>query len=212
MTSQTSLQGPDPARQKLRLALRAAARAFYCQMYYWGRDVMHPSGNLLVRYGFEKITRTTKEGTSRYRLGWEAGMLELHGFCAGWYAADGPGICFDRKHDAWHCWEDTAPPEPAAIQAGQLRSNNAAENLLLSTALSAKFSRWLIGYETWAMEQWGPGTRHSHYRDFIKLRHARWWLPPEPSLQWLADYAKDPTSVPRPKSYLPRSVPVVREH
>ena len=70
--------------------------------------------------------------------------------------------------------------------------------------LSSKFSRWLISYEDWAMEQWGSGNRHEHYRDFIKLRHSRWWLPPGPSLKWLADYATDPTSIPRPKSYLHR--------
>ena len=204
MNSRSTFPVPDPSRQRQRITLRDAARAFYCQMYYWGRDVMHPGGNLLVRYGFEKIPRTTKDGTSRYRLGWETGLLELHGFCAGWYATEGPGICFDRKHDTWRRWDHPIPPEPAAMQAGHIRSISGPEDLTVVAGLSSKFSRWLIDYEIWAMEQWGSGARRGHYRDFVKLRHSRWWLPPGPSLKWLTDYATDPASVSRPKSYLPK--------
>lgn len=192
-------------RQRLRLALRDAARAAYCQMYYWGRDVMHPDGNLLVRYGFEKFPRTTKEGTSRYRLGWEKGLLELHGFCAGWYATDGPGICFDRKHDTWRTWHDAVPPDPAAMQAGHFRRAGEPEHLPLLAEVSAHFFRWLLHYEVWAVRQWSLTARQEQHRDFVKLRSHRWWLPPDLSLHWLAAYTKDPASVPRPKSYLQKT-------
>jgi hypothetical protein len=200
MHSRSPLQCPDPSRQRLRLALRDAARAFYCQMYYWGRDVMHPSGNLLVRYGFEKIQRTTKKGTSRYRLTWEGGLLELHGFCAGWYPATGPGICFDRKHDAWRIWEDASPPEPELLVAGHGKICASPENLPLLLQLTAHFSRWVIGYEAWAHEKWGPSQRRAQHRDFMKLRSRRKWLAPDLSRQWLTAYAKEPTSAPRPKT------------
>lgn len=197
---------PGTSRQRLRLTLRDAARAFYCQMYYWGRDVLHPDGNLLVRYGFTKIPRTTKEGTSRYQLDWQGGLLELHGFCAGWYAQDGrPGICFDRRHDAWRLWNSPVPPEPDAVQRGACRTSSAS---LLTTdpapvlELVSGFAGWLLHYETWARRQWGASARKEQHRDFVKLRSRRWWLPPEESLAWLQALANDPLNAPRPRSLL----------
>ena len=191
-----------PGRARQRLALRDAARAAYCQMYYWGRDVVHPHGNLLVRHGFEKIQRTSKEGTSRYRMEWEGGILELHGFCAGWYAAEGPGICFDRSHDTWRQWNHPLPPEPARMQAGHYRTENQSENLPLLLDRSAHFVHWLVQYERWAMEREGTSFRREQHRDFMKLPARRWWLPPGLAINWMSAYAADPNSVPRPKSIL----------
>ena len=58
-------------------------------VFFWGRDVVHPDGNLLVRQGFSKSPSAGLQGTSCYGLDWQGGRIELHGACAGWYPRDG---------------------------------------------------------------------------------------------------------------------------
>ena len=58
-----------------RLLLRDAAAGLYAQMYYWGQDVKHAEGNLLVRYGMTRVPKQTPKGTSRYRQYWGGGWI-----------------------------------------------------------------------------------------------------------------------------------------
>ena len=64
-------------------------------MFFWGKDAIHPQGNLFLRTGFRKRESTGLQGTSCYRLPWQNGALELHGSHAGWLNFDG-GIFFLR--------------------------------------------------------------------------------------------------------------------
>ena len=97
-----------------RLVLRDAAAGLYAQMYYWGQDVQHAEGNLLVRYGMTRVPKETPKGTSRYRQYWGGGWIELHGFCAGWYGPE-RGVVFDRARDRWLNWNQEQPPEPTSL-------------------------------------------------------------------------------------------------
>ncbi len=181
------------------LALRDAARAAYCQMYYWGRDVMHPDGNLLERYGFQRVPKTAREGASRYRVLWRKGLLELYGFCAGWYPDGGPGICFDRQHEAWRLWLPEDPPSPAALLDGRNVLTDFGDDPGMLLDRSALFVGWMARYERWALAQWGLKARRQHHRDFTALLSRRRWLPPGTSLDWMESYAGNPLHTPRPR-------------
>lgn len=210
MSSIAPVRIPVPHRSQLRVALRDAAKAAYCQMYYWGRDVLHPDGNLLVRFGFERIAKSSKEGTSRYRLAWQEGIIELHGFCAGWYPDSGGGICYDRKHESWRLWDSGDLPDPAGLVRREV--NFSQDNGRLPDLLqrSARFLTWVLTYERWSMAQWGVEARRGHHRDFTRLLSRKRWLPPEPSLNWLAAYAADPSKAPRPRSLTQTAVALPR--
>ncbi len=38
------------------------------QCWFFGRDILHPDGNLLVQYGFKRYKAPKKTGTNRYRI------------------------------------------------------------------------------------------------------------------------------------------------
>jgi len=52
---------------RLRALLRDYTDLLGQQMYFWGRDVIHPRVNLLCENGFEKRKSEGLEGTSCYR-------------------------------------------------------------------------------------------------------------------------------------------------
>ena len=73
-----------PTTSRLGGLLRDLTAGLKQQMFFWGRDVVHPDGNLLVRQGFSKSPSAGLQGTSCYGLDWQGGRIELHGACAGW--------------------------------------------------------------------------------------------------------------------------------
>lgn len=199
------------AAQRQRMLLRDAARGLYCQMYYWGLDVRHPGGSLLVGRGLTRIPKTTARGTSRYRMPWQDGHIELHGFYAGWYGPGG-GILFHRPQDTWLAWPDAEPPYPCSLTfasafnhkrpgAAPAANSQHAPRTNLSAMLerAAKFIQWVHEYESWAQTRWAPDERRRHHQDFLKLIPRRWWLPPDHSLRWFRQFADNPANALRPK-------------
>jgi hypothetical protein len=65
-------------------------------MSRWGRDVLHPEGNLLIRFGMIRFRIPGQPGSSRYRCRWADHWIELHSTCAGIYSETGAGIVFLR--------------------------------------------------------------------------------------------------------------------
>ena len=179
-----------------RLVLRDAAAGLYAQMYYWGQDVQHAEGNLLVRYGMTRVPKETPKGTSRYRQYWGGGWIELHGFCAGWYGPE-RGVVFDRARDRWLNWNQEQPPEPTSL--GVSSGDGLTDDLLEKAVL---LMEWAREYETWAQGWWGAAGRRSHHRAFLKLRPRRWWLPPDLALSWFRQWVEDPLQAPRPRKFL----------
>jgi hypothetical protein len=187
--------------REARLALRDAAAGVYSQMYYWGRDVPHPDGNLLMAYGFTRIAKTGAKGTSRYRLPWNGGLVELHGFCAGWYpGGDEPGIVFHRPLNAWMLWRERQPPDPASLAEIFGRNRGKPHDIPALVEKAGQFMEWIWKYESWALKRWGLHERRAHHATYLKLRPRRWWLSPELSLKWMRRFADNPLRAPRPKS------------
>ena len=72
------------------------------QLYFWGCDVTHPSGNLLCEYGLERRKNEDVKGSSCYRIKYQDDIIELHGLCVGRYSQDKVSFLYTRKHR--RCW------------------------------------------------------------------------------------------------------------
>ena len=75
------------------------ARGIGQQMMFWGCDARHSQGNLLSHAGLQRIARTERrsEGSSRYRMPWQDGLIELHSYCVGFYSSEDIGIIYIRS-------------------------------------------------------------------------------------------------------------------
>ncbi|MFU8894447.1 MAG: hypothetical protein ACNA8L_12555 [Luteolibacter sp.] len=104
--------------QSLSLAFRDLADGMRQQMFFWGRDAIHPDGNLFVHAGFQKRASTGLQGTSCYSLDWQDGVIELHGSHAGWIGQSG-GFLFIRPIGRCVRWLDMALPIPGDWKAEQ---------------------------------------------------------------------------------------------
>jgi hypothetical protein len=187
--------------KSISVALRDAAGCLYSQMYYWGQDVLHPGGNLLVAYGFTRVPKTTPGGTSRYHFAWREGTIGLHGLWAGWSPADGSsGVIFHRPQSVWRLWKAEHGLHAAPMEDGCDGSPYDLDGRRLMLKNASHLIGWIWEYETWARRFWGARGRASHHASYLRLRPRRWWLPPAHSLSWMREFASHPGTVPRPKN------------
>lgn len=174
--------------------LNDAARGLAQQMVFWGHDVRHPDGSLLVRFGLTRSPSTGLTGTSCYQMPWEGGVIELHGAVASWTAPVGAmGCVFCRDLGRVDLWTGELPPVPGR-QRGH--SGSAEERWQALGPLL----RWLDAYESWVAEALGESWRTGCWRALKKLPKGKPWLPPHLAHQWWILAAEgDP---PRPKALL----------
>jgi hypothetical protein len=184
-----------PAAPKPTSLLRDFTDALAQQMFYWGRDVIHPDGNLLVAHGFERRSSPGLQGTSCYRMPLAEGYIELHGACAGWYPdrLGSPAFLYIRNRHRCYLYDGLAPPAPGSYTAGLLRSSPACQRL----KLSRRFLAWWLDYEDWISTTSSPRYRHACHSAFAKLPKSRPWLPPDQDLRWLRSYLQDPSKTSR---------------
>jgi hypothetical protein len=172
------------------------------QMFFWGQDVLHPAGNLLVSQGFSRSPSTGIRGTSCYRREWQNGHLELYGSVAGWYGPKG-GFSFvrpKRKCVVWLPSDET--PVPGAWQVDSI--NRAASRAELYDA-SRPFLNWLIAYESEIFGKFGSCYRDGHYRKYGKVPKNRVWLPPARARQWFQMFLMAPEALVRPRQLMPEA-------
>lgn len=188
------MSSPAP-RPPIAALLRDFTDALAQQMYFWGRDVVHPAGNLLVVHGFDRRKSTGLEGTSCYRLDLEVGFIELHGACAGWYSAVAaePGFLFIRNWRRCYLYNGKEPPAPGYYSADLLRTTPRADVV----DRSLRFLAWWLDYERWIAEVTGRGYREACHRAFAKLPQSTPWLAPAAGLEWLRAYQRDPAQAGR---------------
>jgi hypothetical protein len=192
MTSkQTSSHSPGV----LRGLTRDFTTALGQQMFFWGRDVIHPRGNLLCEHGFDRRPSTGLEGTSCYRKEIDGGEIELHGACVGWYpnSRETAGFLFIRNRRRCFCYTGGEPPAPGVYQSDHLHPGPAADLF----ALSQQFLEWWLAYEDWISTVTGTGYRDACYRAFRKLPKSDPWLPPDEGIDWLRTYHHEPGSLKR---------------
>lgn len=187
-----------PSSDPRRLAglLRDLNSALKQQMFYWGLDVVHPSGNLLIAQGFVKTRSAGLQGTSCYGRDWQGGRLELHGSCVGWYAPQRSFI-FVRPHGRCFLWSGEEAPVPGHWPLAMLEAPG--PSALRQHALP--FLEWWLESERWLSGKLGDAYRTSCYRGFKKLPRARPWLAPAPAGRWLSGFITDPQALERAKRF-----------
>lgn len=181
------------AGSQARSLLRDLADGLAQQMIFWGQDVKHPGGNLLVRAGMTRIARERvgQEGSSRYRQEWQGGVIEIHGFCAGWYPAEGEGVIFIRNRQRLLGVRGGMPTVPGAYEGLKAPSPDA---LLAGVR---PLVQWWIAYEERVAAVTPPAYREACWQRARRLAKARAWLPPAEVVPWLRRFLDDPQRVDR---------------
>lgn len=171
------------------------------QMFFWGQDVIRPTGNFLKEQGFQRSPSKGSKGTSCYRLPWQDGHIELYGACAGWYGREG-GFTFIRPRRLCYLWTSAhETPTPGALQNHHLAS--ATQRDLYPAALP--FLDWVIAHEEAVLSRFGESYRQENFRQYRKVPKARQWIEPSAALQWFKCLRDSPANLERPKQYLQRS-------
>lgn len=191
-------------KSRLRGLIRDFTSLLTQQMYFWGRDVVHPEGNLLTLYGFDRRTSEGLNGTSCYRTQSSEGAVELHGACVGSYSSNFlPGFLFIRNRRRCFLYRGSEPPIPG-FYAEDLLSSGPVFSLY---HVSCQFLNWWLAYEEWIESTVGSGHRKTNFRAFKKLPTSRAILPPDESLQWLREYQTSPESLKRIREWQRTSFP-----
>lgn len=182
---------------RLRALLRDFTNLLGQQMYFWGRDVIHPHGNLLCENGFEKRKSEGLEGTSCYRKHLDdGGFIELHGACAGHYHPDEGGdrsFLYIRNRKRCFLYADDTPPAPGIYAADALHNGPAAELYFASL----RFLDWWLEYENWIGKNTREDWRSRNFQAFSSLPASRPLLPPAEALIWLAQFRNNPSKITR---------------
>jgi hypothetical protein len=193
------------APSRRRSLARDAARGLVQQMFFWGCDASHPEGNLLVRAGLQRLAREEPhgEGSSRYGMAWQSGLVELHSFCAGWYPGDPArtGTVFIRSRERLFPCTGGEPLVPGVYEDSRL-GREGADDLL--EALPPLFS-WVCHYESRVRKLAGAGYRQKCWMRYWSKPGARPWLPPEDAVRWFRDFVRAPASIQRPREFLRRT-------
>jgi len=166
------------AANPLTVALSDAAKGLAQQMVFWGKDVLHPEGNALVRFGFSRQPSPGLQGTSCYAMPWEGGMIELHGAVASWVShGDCPGCIFCRRRRTILLWNNGEAPIPGE-EAGDSGTSETRWQAF------QPFLRWLIAYENWTAETLGIDWRAANWKALRRLPTGKVWLHPPVALKW----------------------------
>ncbi|MDF1849750.1 MAG: hypothetical protein P1U85_02870 [Verrucomicrobiales bacterium] len=187
---------------RLRALLRDFTDLLGQQMYFWGRDVIHPEGNLLCEYGFERRKSEGLEGTSCYRYRFaEGGSIELHGACAGHYdssRAESLNFLYIRNRKRCFLYSEKEPPPPGVYRPEAL-GNGPATDLYYA---SLRFLDWWLAYEKWTARNTAQGWRERCYEAFASLPASRPSLPPREAAIWLSQYRRNPGKIKRVRERL----------
>lgn len=198
------------ASSRSRSFLRDVACGIGQQMFFWGCDVRHPKGNLLVALGMERLARECAhgEGSSRYRMPWKGGLIELHSFCVGWYpsASENKGAIFIRGQERLLSCQSEMPLTPGRYENERFSRDSSDELLITIRPLLA----WIVEYEEQIENIAGPEYRPQCWKRYLSKIGARPWLSPAQSMEWYRNFLDTPEKVQRPKEIRRRNRTPVR--
>ncbi|MEO0447027.1 MAG: hypothetical protein AAF191_13220 [Verrucomicrobiota bacterium] len=182
---------------RFRALLSDCTKCLVQQMFFWGRDVIHPEGNLLCDHGFERSPSPGLQGTSCYRLPWKEGFIELHGACAGWYRrpeeSTQESFVFIRPLNRVYRYSGESAPIPGEWERVHLNRGQPHQIYQASTT----FLEWWLAYEGWIERRAKMGYRDCCHHVYQKLPASRHWLPPQESIAWVRKFLADPSKAPR---------------
>lgn len=183
--------------RRLRALLRDLATGMRQQMFYWGRDVVHPDGNLFLKFGFAKQPCERVSASSLYRLPWQGGTIELHGSQAGWFGPDG-GFVYLRPVGRCYHWLAECPPVPGAVDQACLD----AADPEMAHRLAVPFLDWWLSFEKQVVDRHGASYRRSCFRHFARLPKSRSWLSHEHGIRWVKGLRDEPDRLPRARRFV----------
>lgn len=191
------ISGGCASPPRMRGLLRDFTAALGQQMFFWGRDVISPKGNLLCEFGFDRRPSAGLDGTSCYSLEYDGDVIELHGACVGRYSENGDGFLFVRNLRKFFLYPGEQPPHPGFYAEDHLRSGSPTEMY----HASCRFLDWWLDYETWIAGTTPSGYRGTCFRHFRKLPKSKEWLPPEQGFQWLREFRDNPFTLRRSREW-----------
>lgn len=144
-------------------------RLLHHQCWFFGQDIRHESGNLLIRFGFERFgVPSEKSGSNNYRFR-STDDTEINLWGWGVFFGNEKGGILIKRYD--FC--------PRLLKVGKLyfpvfKSENLPlnrmprENLEIRTArkITAQFIEWVLEYETWIEGECGKYWRRKNLREW----------------------------------------------
>ncbi len=185
------------ASQKLRILLKDCAAGFYQQMYFLGKDVIHPAGNQLIANGFKKSPSLGLKGTSCYAKKSDETLIELYGSCAGLYT-EASKLVFLRKRCRFYHWLPEHRLIAGQWSQGDIDAGSPEEIFNSLTALL----KWWVEYEAWIEGKFGKHYREECYKEWKKVKTKGSWLPPDVAVEWVAEFLKQREQMKRPKQLI----------
>lgn len=141
------------------------------QCWFFGRDIHHPQGNLLIRYGFERCTAAEKTGSNCYRLrGEEPFEINLWGWGI-FFGSDALGAIFIKRFDFRPRLFENGKLHAPVFKSETLPPNRLPrEDFEVKTArhLTVDFIRWIVRYEDWIENECGKSWRRKCLREWDK--------------------------------------------
>jgi len=139
--------------------VEAAEALMNDQCWCWGQDVLYPRGNLLIRYGLERIATPGPGGkTAGYtRSIDDGGSVSLRGSGV-LYSRGGAGIVLGRFDVLPRLATGDAPPLDRWIEKGLSAFPLAAasgEGMAAACRLVPELCAWIAAYELWIAETVG---------------------------------------------------------
>ena len=181
----------------LRVLLNDCAKGFYQEMYFLGKDVLHPQGNQLKDFGFSRAPSQGLKGTSCYTLETPQGVIELYGSCAAFYGAH-DHIVFIRKKERFYHW---LPQE--RLIAGQWEQTDLKSPPPHQMAKSLiPMLEWWAEYEQWIGQRFDPSYRQACWRDWKKVKSKPPWLSPCQVRPWIRQFIDKQQDAKRPQQFL----------
>ncbi len=162
------------------------------QLWYWGQDIQHAAGNMLLAYGFERV-RGPADGTQRSSayvltadgpraalchdldrmIAWGFGISATHSACAPQHGSlllvrheRAPGLSFSPLH---------AQAGTRTLLPPRVVPRNAQESGCLCTTLSA-VARCCADYEAWVRDRVGLSHRieaHQRRPRAVRRKHVQ---------------------------------------
>ncbi len=142
------------------------------QCWFFGRDIHHPKGNLLIRRGFERCgVPEGKSGSNCYRLRGDSPFeINLWGWGI-FFGNESLGGIFIKRYDFRPRFFPNGKLNAPVFKSEQLPPNQLPlTDLKIKTArhLTAEFIGWILRYEDWIAETCGKNWRRKNLRDWDK--------------------------------------------
>lgn len=180
--------GFQPAHPRLsRFRSVEAAKLLEHQMYFWGKDVLHPKGNLLVVLGGTPFRNDAVAHKVRcYEMNTPQGRVVLHstGVCLQPTGEERAIAYLRPTHSLYHV-PPVHMPLPCASARDIPTDLHCVSPREFPTSLS-RLLRFVREYEERVASFLTAHARHEAWREYHRTaRHGIKWLPPAESRRWL---------------------------